>query len=1003
MARLQLPSVILLLLVGQAVAKGCFRPLAEVTLADGQQRPLAQISPGDSVLSWDETLLRPAVSKVRAVPKFLRRASELLVVDLPEASFVVTEEHPLWSSRQGALVSKNPNATLRDYGLQVELALDLEQLEGEQQENVSASFGSFRALRKSLKVEQLEVMTLCLEPHHWFYVHGVRVHNKGCFEESALITMADGSSKKLGDVAVGDQVISYDEAAATRTVSTVRGAPVFLREHHDLVQLALGHVAFNATADHPFYSARKRGLVSADPLATMASYNLSALQLEEDDLLEDEEQRPVPIRSLGTSRLQGRRLRGAEMVRVKTLCLEPHHWFFVHGVRVHNKGCFLGTADVTMADGTRRPLQNIKEGDLVASYDEALKRRAVSTVRAVPRFQRNAEELLEIRLPNATFDATDDHPFWSRGRSSLVAASPNKTFDFYTLKALPFQEGELLEDEAQQGVPLVALRQSRLVQRRLRSTEPDVSVLTLCLEPHHWFYVHGVRVHNKGCFAPWTPVAHLGGEKPIGEVQVNDYVLSWDEDSGRLTEAKVVGIDVVQPSSLYELVFPAFPEEASARRLGPSQASSSLVLTHDHPIFSARAGGLVSRAPSMTSAQYGLDVGMMDSPEVLQHYNGSRLEATLRDYEGNVSEVMTLRLDKFHWFYASGVRVHNKGGGFGGFGASRRRIGSSPRRRQMKIWAPPTSKANFSSPELYAFWLVANTATRRRYGTYHPDPSDGCNLLPENEIKEACRREIARRAPAADPKPSWPQATLEPSLTVWDKATCEHTSLCCMDCIACTNQSCVEQIYNCAQFLADIHVNCSKPMMVDIPPGPVTEFFMKLSSFLGIAIVGGGALVLAWQSFVSPRLMARKLRLLTQDRQTIGGSWPFQVAQLQLNGSYTENGETKPCHYMLYFTASGQLRGTGHDDDGTAQVLGVVGDWNEGLQESTAKVRWEENRPGATMEVTGSMFVTGGPFDPSSFRIAARYVSSYDGTHGTLEVETPPALGNVPLSELKRS
>merc|ERR1719460_1217294 len=95
--------------------------------------------------------------------------------------------------------------------------------------------------------------------------------------------------------------------------------------------------------------------------------------------------------------------------------------------------------------------------------------------------------------------------------------------------------------------------------RTISFTEIDVEVMTLCLEPHHWYYVHGVRVHNKGgCFAPWTPVLMSDGKhRTIEKIRTGDRVVSWDMEKGSAAEATVVGIDVFPAPTLLEIVFNA--------------------------------------------------------------------------------------------------------------------------------------------------------------------------------------------------------------------------------------------------------------------------------------------------------------------------------------------------------------------------------------------------------------------------------------------------------------
>ncbi|CAK0857068.1 unnamed protein product, partial [Prorocentrum cordatum] len=284
----------------RAAGKGCFLGSAEVTLADGSRRQLRDVREGDLVASWDEELRRPAASAVRAVPEFDRDRAELVEISLPgERAFHATVDHPFWSRGRGVLVSLHPNATREEYGLEAELMGPAEELEGERQEAVRvagarrlrAAAGGAPALLRQSPADAVKVTTLCLHPHHWFYVHGVRVHNKaGCFMGGTAVTMADGTRRQLQDVAVGDRVASWDEEAQQPAASTVRAVPTYRRSRDELVEISLPSSTLRATADHPFWSRARRTLVSKHPNGTRDQYELDAELMSDTEEFEDERQ-----------------------------------------------------------------------------------------------------------------------------------------------------------------------------------------------------------------------------------------------------------------------------------------------------------------------------------------------------------------------------------------------------------------------------------------------------------------------------------------------------------------------------------------------------------------------------------------------------------------------------------------------------------------------------------------------------------------------------------------
>eukprot|EP00419_Tripos_fusus_P029583 CAMPEP_0172697714 /NCGR_PEP_ID=MMETSP1074-20121228/28952_1 /TAXON_ID=2916 /ORGANISM="Ceratium fusus, Strain PA161109" /LENGTH=507 /DNA_ID=CAMNT_0013518651 /DNA_START=41 /DNA_END=1561 /DNA_ORIENTATION=+ len=507
--------------------------------------------------------------------------------------------------------------------------------------------------------------------------------------------MADGTYRQMQHVKPGDIVASWDESAGRVVNSTVRATSTSWRNTAEFVELVLPHVTFLITQDHPFWSKQLRSVVSANPNMTMVEYGIEAYHLgagEELEGLRQESVRVSKVQQFG----EGTRTLDAEgiqeepdtKVEVGTLSLEPHHWYYVHGVRVHNKGCFLGTSAVTLSDGTRKQIQHMQPGDQVISWDEVEQRRVNSTVQVVPRFRRRWNDVVKIDMQGhaglSTLVVTEDHPLWSHTQRRLVSLHPQATKQEYDLEAGMMHVGEDLLDEQHKTSRVLAITQhGHLRQRSLLEMGANrsqlVDVMTLCLEPHHWYYVEGIRVHNKGgCFAPWTPILMSdGSQKPIQSVRTMDSVASWDPFSKRFASATVTKVDIFPTGKLLNVTFipPVHVNSTDVvaqrmlQQLSEAQVGRealvqrvSLIMSEDHPIYSSRVHGMVSMAPNQTSQRYGLAVGQMRHPETLHHHLGHNVDAEVRPWTGEVPHVMTLQLDKHHWFFAQGVRVHNKGG-----------------------------------------------------------------------------------------------------------------------------------------------------------------------------------------------------------------------------------------------------------------------------------------------------------------------------------------------------
>lgn len=168
--------------------------------------------------------------------------------------------------------------------------------------------------------------------------------------------MADGSRKALMEVQVGDVVKSWDSETNSSSTSTVLDVPKYKRESLMELRLETGDVIYS-TDDHPYWSHRKESMVSRDPNSTLSLYGFDANQLDDEEVFEDEDGKPVAGRvSLGrrTASVIMDGVEILEAMEVMTLRLKGSHWFYVQGIRVHNKSpgepCKVGVVKLNLVD-----------------------------------------------------------------------------------------------------------------------------------------------------------------------------------------------------------------------------------------------------------------------------------------------------------------------------------------------------------------------------------------------------------------------------------------------------------------------------------------------------------------------------------------------------------------------------------------------------------------------------------------------------------------------------
>mgnify|MGYP000691608892 CR=1 FL=1 len=108
-----------------------------------------------------------------------------------------------------------------------------------------------------------------------------------------------------------------------------------------------------------------------------------------------------------------------EPLSVFNVLTEWPNTFFAEGALVHNKGCFLPDTEIDLADGTKKPISEIREGDAIVSFFSNGEKTS-SHVQNILTAQ--APGYYELETLNGTqVRATAEHPFFiGDGKYELV-------------------------------------------------------------------------------------------------------------------------------------------------------------------------------------------------------------------------------------------------------------------------------------------------------------------------------------------------------------------------------------------------------------------------------------------------------------------------------------------------------------------------------------------------------------------------------------------------------
>ena len=287
----------------------------------------------------------------------------------------------------------------------------------------------------------------------------------GCFLGDVMVTLADGSSKPISWLQAGDAVLGRDHA-----VNHVLSLPT--------LQTAQTLYGFNGgpamvTGGHPFWT--KDGWKAIDPrLTPVEKHGVKTKQLKVGDALFLDNGRKLTVRSIDPYRSE-------KLHEVYNPMVDGNNTYYADHMLVHNKvvGCFLGDARVLMADGTTKPIAQLKKGELVQGPH------GVNRV-LFPETHRSSETLYGFNGGKA-FVTVEHMLMTTKGWRSIDPA-----------QSVRESHGMYHPDKLEVGDILLLHGGKTLL---VKSIDPHHSGRTVtlynpALDGDHMYYVNGIQVHN---------------------------------------------------------------------------------------------------------------------------------------------------------------------------------------------------------------------------------------------------------------------------------------------------------------------------------------------------------------------------------------------------------------------------------------------------------------------------------------------------------------------------
>ncbi len=435
----------------------CFTGDTKISLSNGDIKNIEDVVPGDEICTYD--LEKNEIVFCQVVNVFSKLVNKIVHYQFDNGeSLKCTIDHPIYVVGKGWCSFDNNESNSK-------YSLDKPVQSIEVGDIVKLQNGETKLLKVEVIEGDVKVYNLIdIEKNHNFFANNILVHNRFCFVAGTEVELENGEVKVIEDIQIGDLVLTYNESTNQQEVNKVSG--VFSPNHNDLVKYYLSNgTTLTSTYDHPYY-VNGLELASFSPSLTNERYKLEkeVIQIKEGDV--------VNLSDLSTSTIEKIEvIVNSELTKTYIITVENNHNFYANKVLVHNK-CFVAGTDITLEDGTLKPIEEIKIGDKVLTFNEVMLINESGTVGDLKKHTVNETVVINC-LCNKETRCTKEHPFFIIDKG-WVNASDVKAGDFVkTING----KCEILSVEFKQG---------------------DIEVYNLLdVSNNHNFYANSILVHNK--------------------------------------------------------------------------------------------------------------------------------------------------------------------------------------------------------------------------------------------------------------------------------------------------------------------------------------------------------------------------------------------------------------------------------------------------------------------------------------------------------------------------
>ena len=312
----------------------CFTAWTKVTMADGSKKNIEDIEIGEKIL-WQDGSINTVLGYDR--PSLWNRH----LWSINGSEYFVSDEHPFMTTQWWK--SFNPEMT--------KLEIDLDTTELKVWDTMITENGRVKVDTVDYidAADSTQLYNFVLDGNHTYYANSYLVHNKwwgSCFVAWTKVVMADGTQKNIEDVEIWEKIMWEN------WVNTVLGydRPI-LRSRH---LWSINGWEYFVSDEHPFKTTH--GWKSFNPEMTKLEIDLDTTELKVWDIM---------ITRNGLEMVKAVDYIDADYnTQLYNFVLDWDHTYHANWYLVHNKWwettCFTAWTKVTMADGTKKNIEDVK-------------------------------------------------------------------------------------------------------------------------------------------------------------------------------------------------------------------------------------------------------------------------------------------------------------------------------------------------------------------------------------------------------------------------------------------------------------------------------------------------------------------------------------------------------------------------------------------------------------------------------------------------------------------